>query len=170
MASEMDKALGELKTRTLRLRIAQGLFILVILTGLSFLIISNFRLTSANNKLQGQDKVLLQQIKSISLQNRDLSRQLTASNEDIKSHIDCIISFFGLPNRSSLSIADVCHFVSSVGVPASTSTSPKVIQPATQLPAQSSTQKPNPSPTGSHTPQSTPKPGVIRKILNYLGL
>jgi hypothetical protein len=82
-------------------------------------------------------------IKSLTQQNNGLSKQLNHSNKDIKTHIDCIITFFGLPNRQQLSIANICHF--------QTTPAGAVIQPAPSTPA-SATSKTTPSPNPNTNP------------------
>lgn len=66
-----------------------------------------------NQQLLNNSNTAIKQLKKVSEQNKKLSEQIVASQVKEQTHIDCIITFFGLSptERQSRSISDVCHFV-----------------------------------------------------------
>lgn len=114
----------------------------------------------------GNQNKQAQQIKDLVQQNNRLSSQIAATADDTKtyitSHIDCIISFLGLPNRASLSIAKVCQFAPASQLPTSLNTS---ASPTSSALAVSRQQSPGnvlvssaPSQSALNTPQTQANP------------
>jgi hypothetical protein len=173
----MDKLDQELHSRTKRLRVAQLLLILVILTGLGFLIIANYRLTTANNKLQSQNIQLIKEQKSTLDTLINLGKERSQQINNLQNHIDCIVTLFSKPNRLNLTITDITTCQLTSGTTGAVSNSPpKALQAPTPTPqsqpspsSQSSSQPSSPpsQPSSSSTPHS---PSLIKQIKNFLGL
>ncbi len=143
---------------------------------LGVLLIMGITLLSHTANQTQQIKKLSGQNNSLAAQNKDLSVQLTHSNKDIKSHIDCIITFFGLPNRQDLKISDVCHFqpVSATDSTSGQSASgPLTVQRSSSgvsgpLSVSSSSTQSAPTPIKSqrNSSQAKPSQSVLQKLFN----
>lgn len=138
-----------------------------------------------SNDLQLQKLTVITQQQKATLDSlASNSKQRTAQINELQNHIDCIVELFQQPNRSDLVLDDLqtCHLtatgaaVSATPVsPASTSSPPKVSQATTPTPqSQPATSSSSSSPVPPASPPSSPStpsnPGLVRQVLNFLGL
>lgn len=159
--STTRQLIDRVNSQNRRFRVASVVFGAVTVLGLLLLVlICLSTLSGVNRQLEQQKKLLDSQAKILSSVQAS-GDQRTEQLRNLQSHIDCIITFFGLPNRSSLSIQNVCHFIPNS---ASTATPSNSSSNGASAPAQSAPAKTSTPSTGASNKKPTPQQSTLDRI------
>lgn len=150
------------------------LIAVVILTWAS-LFVTVLNQSSNTNRILREDTSILKSQKQIIDNLAKNSAQRTVQLNKLQNHVDCVVSLFTRPNRANITITDIstCHLETN-----HQASPPKVSQaPAPTPQSRQTTQTQPSSPASSHSspspspsPSSTKKPGIVKQILNFLGV
>lgn len=126
--------------------------------------------TAANNQAKANNALVLQLRKAVT----DLESNTNMKLTDAQKHLDCIVTYFTTPGRTGNTTIDPINCqVNNPSPPKVMGVAPPQTQPSLTVtpPTQPSLSSPSSSPSPpSFSSPFTPKPGLLRQIIKFLGL
>lgn len=163
MDNTTEMLIKNIEAKDRRFRVAQVIFLAVIITSILALLFLGYQQQLANQKLIASQEIALNKL-------TNGAKQRTEQINDLEQHIDCIVLLFQSKNRANLVISDVesCKIDTVTG---NVVYSAKPVAPpqASRTTTPTATPISVPSPAPSPKPTTTQQPAVT-KSKNILGI